>query len=67
MDRVSHFILKDHFRLMNNELLPHIIVTVPIRVECHLLKKKTQKLKEVQEESGHLQIHQSLNREDFNL
>jgi hypothetical protein len=52
---------------MNNELLPHIIVTVPIRVECHLLKKKTQKLKEVQEESGHLQIHQSLNREDSNL
>jgi hypothetical protein len=66
MARISHSILKDLFRLGINELLPHIIVTVLIHVEYHLLKRKKVRLREVQEGSGHHQIQQSLNREVSN-
>lgn len=58
MVRISHSILKDHFRLVNKELLLHIFVTVQIHGEYHLLKRKMERLKEEQEELDHHQIQQ---------
>jgi len=66
MAKINHSILKDLFRLVSHELLPLIIVTVLIHEECHLFKRKTVRLKEVQEGSDHHQIQQSLNREVSN-
>jgi len=43
MARLSHSKLKDLFRLVINELLLRIIVTVQIHVEYHLLKRKMER------------------------
>lgn len=43
MARLSHSKLKDLFRLVINELLLRIIVTVRIHVEYHLLKRKMER------------------------